>query len=182
MAERVPKEITLKVLDTLNESQARWSVAMQAMMLGHGGIKEIYELTGLSRPTTIKGIKELKTKEKLADGERIRCSGGGPKRIEERNPEISKILNQIMNETTAGDPMSLLKWTSKSIYQIRNQIQNSGYSIGKGTVHGRLKEMAYSLQANVKVREGETYKDRDSSQYDQYDYNKIRFKNKDIFR
>ena len=162
MAERVPKEIMLKVLDTLNESQARWFVAMQAMMLGHGGIKKMYELTGLSRPTIIKGIKELKTKEKLADGERIRCSGGGRKRIEERNPEISKILKQIMNETTAGDPMSLLKWTSKSIYQIRNQIQNSGYSIGKDTVHRRLKEMGYSLQANVKVKEGGTHKDRDS--------------------
>jgi len=76
----------------------------------------------LFRPNIIKGIKELKTKEKLVDGERIRCSGGGRKRIEERNPEISKILKQIRNETTAGEQMSLLKWISKPIYQIRNQI------------------------------------------------------------
>ncbi|MBT9147925.1 MAG: hypothetical protein DDT32_01693 [Syntrophomonadaceae bacterium] len=161
MAEKVQKEIILKVLDTLNESQARWFIAMLAMMLGHGGIKKMYELTSLSRPTIIKGIKELKTKEKLADGEKVRCSGGGRKRIEERNPKISNVLKHIMDETTAGDPMSLLKWTSKSIYQISDQMQTLGHSISKDTVHRRLKEMGYSLQANVKVKEGGNHKDRD---------------------
>ena len=76
----------------------------------------------MSRPNTTKGIKELKIKEKLTDRERIRCSGGGRNRIDKRNPEISKILKQIRNETTVGEPMSLLKWTSKPIYQIKNQI------------------------------------------------------------
>jgi len=132
MAEKVRKDIMLKVLDTLNESQARWFTGMQAMMLGHGGIKKMSELTGLSRPTIIKGIKELKTKRKLDAGERIRQPGAGRKRMEERNPKIVKTLKEIMDETTAGDPMSLLKWTSKSIYQIRDQIQKLGHSTSQG--------------------------------------------------
>ena len=37
MAERIQKKIMLKVLDTLNEAQARWFVAREAMILGHGG-------------------------------------------------------------------------------------------------------------------------------------------------
>lgn len=81
MAEKIRKDIMLKVLDTLNESQACWFTGMQAMMLGHGGIKKMSEVTGLSRPTIIKGIKELKTKRKLDAGEKIRQPGAGRKRI-----------------------------------------------------------------------------------------------------
>nr|WP_258190517.1 ISAzo13 family transposase [Candidatus Hakubella thermalkaliphila] len=152
----------LKVFGTLNEAQARWFVAREAMIIGHGGIKKMCELTGLSKPTIIKGIKELKAKEKFDAGERIRRPGAGRKRIEERNPEILKVLKEIMDETTAGDPMSLLKWTSKSTYQIKDQLQRLGYSITEDTVGRILKEMDYSLQANVKVKEGGTHKDRDS--------------------
>ncbi|GFP22747.1 hypothetical protein HKBW3S09_00215, partial [Candidatus Hakubella thermalkaliphila] len=43
----------LKVFGTLNEAQARWFVAREAMIIGHGGIKKMCELTGLSKPTII---------------------------------------------------------------------------------------------------------------------------------
>ncbi len=160
--ERIQKNIMLKVLDTLNEAQSRWFVAREAMVLGYGGIKKMSELTGQSRPTIIKGIKELKSKKKLDEGERIRQPGAGRKRMEKQNPKIVKVLKGIMDETTAGDPMSLLKWTNKSTYQIRDQIERLGCSIGEDTVGRMLKEMGYSLQANAKTKEGKTHKDRDS--------------------
>ena len=162
MAKRTQKDIMLKVLGRLNEIQARWFVAREAMILGHGGIKKMCELTGLSRPTIIKGIKELKSKEALPAGEKIRRPGAGRKRIEVQNPRIINVLKKIMDETTAGDPMSLLKWTSKSTYKIREQIEKLGYSISENTVGHLLKEMGYSLQANVKVKEGKTHKDRNA--------------------
>lgn len=65
-----------------------------------------------------------------------------------------------MNETTARDPMSLLKWTSKSIYQVKGQMQKLWRSISKDAMHRRLKELDYSLQANVKAKEGSAHKDR----------------------
>ena len=162
MTERIQKNIMLKVFDTLNEAQSRWFVAREAIVLGHGGIKKMSELTSLSRPTIIKGIKELKSKKKLDARERIRQAGAGRKRTEKQNPKIVKILKKVMDETTAGDPMSLLKWTNKSTYQIRDQIEKLGCSIGEDTVGRMLKEMGYSLQANAKTKEGKTYKDRDS--------------------
>ncbi len=36
---KIQENITLKFLDTLDEDQTRWFVAMEAMLLGHGGIK-----------------------------------------------------------------------------------------------------------------------------------------------
>ena len=70
MESKIEKNVTLKFLDTLNESQTRWFVAREAIRLEHGGIKKMCELSGLSEPTVAKGIKELKSKEKL-------CENGG---------------------------------------------------------------------------------------------------------
>jgi hypothetical protein len=154
-------ELMLKVLRTLNEAQTRWFVAREALLWGWGGIAGICRLTGVSKPTVIKGIKELKTHSELGLGDRIRRAGGGRKRLEARSPGIEKALQTIMGETTAGDPMSLLKWTSKSTYRIRDQLAGLGYPISEDTIRRRLREMDYSLQANEKVNEGEAHPDRD---------------------
>lgn len=116
MLQTIQPEMMLKVLGTLNEAQARWFVAREAMLLGRGGIAEMCRLTGVSKPTVIKGMKELKARPELGMGERIRRPGAGRKKLEDRNPGIGAALQAIMDETTAGDPMSLLKWTSKSTY------------------------------------------------------------------
>ena len=151
----------LRVLGTLNEAQTRWFVAREAMLLGRGGIAEMCRLTGVSKPTVIKGMKELKARPELGMGERIRRPGAGRKKLEDRNPGIGAALQAIMDETTAGDPMSLLKWTSKSTYQIRDQLAELGYVISEDTVRRRLRTMEYSLQANEKTKEGGSHKDRD---------------------
>ena len=72
-----------------------------------------------SKPTILKGIRELHSRRALGgDGSRIRRRGGGRKPIEEHDPEVTHLLEQIMEESTVGDPMSPLKWSSKSSYQI----------------------------------------------------------------
>jgi len=112
------KEITIKFLDTLNESQKRWFLGREALLLGHGGIKKICDMTGMTKPTVIRGMKELKSESysELGEQERIRRSGGGRKRIEDKEPKVLRLIEEIMKVTTLGDPMSLLKWTSKSTY------------------------------------------------------------------
>jgi Rhodopirellula transposase DDE domain len=154
--------ILVKLLDTMDEAQKRWLVGREAMLLGHGGIKRMCEVSGLSKPTVIKGVKELRSKQALRlEGGRIRQVGGGRKTIEERDPQITQLLSQIMEETTAGDPMSLLRWTSKSTYQIRDELRRRGHPVSEDTVQRRLKEMDYTLQANVKTKEGSAPAERD---------------------
>ena len=48
----------LKVLGAVNEAQARWYVAKEAVALGRGGLKRLHELTGMSQPTILKGLRE----------------------------------------------------------------------------------------------------------------------------
>jgi hypothetical protein len=154
-------DVMLKVLNTLDEAQTRWFVAREAMMRGRGGIAEVCRLTKVSKPTVIKGMKELMTQSELGLGDRVRHTGGGRKRLEERDPGVARALQAIMAETTAGDPMSLLKWTSKSTYRIRDELIGLGHAISEDTVRRRLKAMDYSLQANEKANEGESHPDRD---------------------
>ena len=106
MLSRQQQSIILRILPTLNEVHARWFVAKEALALGRGGLKYVHELTGMSRPTILRGTKELKSRKPLDVSERLRAPGGGRKRIAERDPELDRALERIMEETTAGDPMS----------------------------------------------------------------------------
>lgn len=45
MAKQRNERIILKVLSTLNEAQARWYVAEEAISLGRGGLERMHELT-----------------------------------------------------------------------------------------------------------------------------------------
>jgi Rhodopirellula transposase DDE domain len=140
----------LKVLATLNEAQARWFLAREVLARGRGGLKAMHEATGVSRPTILKGIRELRTKKALPSGERIRRPGGGRKRVEAVDPRWEQALDRILDENTAGDPMSLLRWTNKSTARIAEELTRQGHSASDETVRRRLRALGYSLQANVK--------------------------------
>ena len=142
-------DLMLKVLGALSKSQARWYVARETLALGRGGLKAMNELTGMSRPTILKGIRELQQHRELPS-ERIRQPGGGRKRLEESDQGLEAALEQIMEENTAGDPMSLLRWTNKSTVRIADELTRLGHSVSDETVRRRLAEMGYSLQANAK--------------------------------
>ena len=152
----------IKAISGADEVQARRFAAAIALEMGRGGVSKVVELTGMSHLTIDKGIKELKTTEKLEVPERLRLPGGGRKRIEDKDPGIIADLEKIMNENTAGDNMSLLKWSSKSTYRIADQLKLMGHQIDPDTVGRILKENDYSLQANIKNIEGGSSEDRDA--------------------
>ena len=78
MAHTDADELMLAVLGTLNEAQARWYVAREA--LARGGLKRLHEVTGMSRPTILKGMRELRQGTPLEPTTRIRRPGGGRRR------------------------------------------------------------------------------------------------------
>lgn len=152
----------LAVLGTMNEAQARWYVAREALARGRGGLQSMHELTGMSRPTILKGMRELRQREPLQVTERVRRPGGGRKTVEEADPRFARALERIMAENTAGDPMSLLRWTNKSTARIAEELTRQGHSASDETVRRRLRQMGYSLQANVKTLEGSSPAERDA--------------------
>jgi hypothetical protein len=130
MATTSSERTWLRVLATMNEYQARLVVAEKAAQLGRGGISRLSRLTGMSRVTITEGLKELRSgKLRSPVAGRIRQPGGGRKRVEEVDAELSRLLKNIVEETTAGDPMSPLKWTSKSTRTIAEELTVSGHPI-----------------------------------------------------
>ena len=160
----VQQDVTLfrKVLGTLNEAQRRWVVGREALRHGRGGIQRMVEASGLSKPTILKGIRELHgPRELIAEEGRVRKPGGGRKPVEVHDPEITRLLELVMDESTVGDPMSPLKWNSRSTYQIQQYLATQGHPVSEDTIQRRLRELDYSLQANRKDKEGESHADRD---------------------
>ena len=156
----------LKVLGQLNEYQSRMYIAREALAYGRGGIKLMRKTTGMSRTTIIKGIKELKEEKeqnyltKKITG-RIRKEGGGRKKLEEKYPNLENLLAEVVEENTSGDPMSLVKWSNKSLVKIEEELKRRGCLVSYKTIERRIKKMNYSLQSNKKTYEGKSNDDRD---------------------
>lgn len=154
----------LRVLGTLNEAQARVFVAQKALEEGRGSVSRLAQLTGMSRPTVLKGIAELKAGRLPLRPEtgRIRAAGGGRKRVEETDPHVRRVLARLVEASTAGDPISYLLWTNKSTRALAEELRRQGYEVSHVTVARCLRELGYSLQANVKTIEGTPHADRDA--------------------
>jgi hypothetical protein len=154
----------LRMLGTLNEFQARLFVAERALQLGQGGIAKLSRLTGMSPPTVRRGIRELTGRGRPrppAEG-RQREFGGGRKRAEHVEPGLLRALTRLVEDSTAGDPMSPLRWTSKSTRALADELTRQGYRVNKDNVARCLHELGYALQANVKTLEGRQHPDRDA--------------------
>jgi hypothetical protein len=147
----------------MNEYQARLLVAERASQLGRGGISRLSQLTGMSRVTIAQGLIELRSANLRTPATGcVRQPGGGRKKVEQVDTELARRLKSIVEETTAGDPMSVLKWTSKSTRTIADELSRSGHPISSVTVGRCLEDMGYTLQSNVKTREGPQHPNRDA--------------------
>lgn len=149
------------VLPHLNERQKRLLLAAEAHSLGYGGISRVARASGVSRPTIHRGLAELETQIPQFEA-RIRILGGGRKRIEETYPDILSALNYLIDPDTRGDPESPLRWTCKSTRQLATALKQQGYPVSHQVVSQLLHAQHYSLQANVKTREGNQHPDRDA--------------------
>jgi len=154
-------KLWLKVFSDLNELQRRRVAAQRALELKWGGVSHVCKLTGMSHHTVKKGIREITSKKKL-DTTRLRSRGGGRKKIIDRAPDVLKQIEHILNDTTAGDPMSSLKWTNKSTYAIAASLNAKKKVISEDTVCRILKQQKYTLQSNKKSKEGGNVIERDA--------------------
>jgi hypothetical protein len=111
----------------------------------------------------MKGIKQLQGDAPLrgADTVRVRRAGGGRKPVEQADPMVTRVLGRILAETTAGDPMSYLRWTNKSTRALAEELKREGHGVSHVTVARCLHDLGYTLQANAKTLEGRQHADRD---------------------
>jgi hypothetical protein len=145
--------------ELLNErSRRRWA-ASEARSAGRGGIAAVVRATGIAESTVRRGLEELEHEELEAG--RVRRRGAGRPSVLDRDPELEKDLDRLIDPVTRGDPESPLRWTSKSGAKLAQALREMGHDVVDRTVLRLLRGKGYSLQANAKTREGAQHPDRD---------------------
>lgn len=155
------REKYLVLLPDLDERGRRRWAAAEARSLGWGGITAVALATGLSDRTIRTGIQELEDPDPLP-WTRQRKPGGGRRRREEEQPELIEALEELVESTTRGDPMSPLRWTCKSTRNLARELKHEGLQVSRTKVSELLRSRGYSLQSNRKTVEGKQHPDRDA--------------------
>ncbi len=129
-------------------------------MLGRGGKTAVAAASGMSRNTVIKAEAEVAAG--IEPSVRLRAPGGGDKPLIDKQPGLLEALDELVHPETRGNPMSLLRWTSKSSTKLADELVRQGFEVSARTVLRLLHRLGYSLQANAKVTEGRQHPDRDA--------------------
>lgn len=146
----------------LNERQRRLALATEARLLGHGGVGVVARIAEVSETTVRKGVWELEAgADPLPEG-RVRRPGGGRMRAEAVGPRLVPALMALVEPDERGDPMSPLRWTTKSLRHLATELSRQGHRVTAPTVGRLLKEQGFSLQGTAKTLEGDQHPDRDA--------------------
>ena len=148
------------LLPQLDERQRRLLLGAEARQLGRGGIARVATAAGVSRPTVARGNAEVL--EGGAGGRRVRKPGGGRKSLTETDPGLLVALDALVEPGSRGDPISPLRWTTRSTRNLAAALTADGHRVSHVRVGELLRELGYSLQGNAKTVEGKQHPDRDA--------------------
>jgi len=146
----------------LDERARRRFAAVEALSAGWGGIAAVSAATGIARSTIGYGLRELRGTAPDSALGGVRRKGAGRKPLTRTDPTLLPDLQRLVDPATRGDPMSPLKWTSKSLRNLAAALRGMGHRVGHDVVGSLLKTLGYSLQANRKTLEGSSHADRDA--------------------
>lgn len=167
------------VLHRLPENEKRILVASMAIAIGYGGVTRINRLSGISRVTIHEGIRELLNPERSSknipgaqtedvpvrkQAKGIRKPGAGRKKTTEKYPGLADRIEQIISDSTFGDPERTLCWTSFSLNKIREELaDNHGVNVSHTNISLIMDTLGYSKQLNQKMLQvGKPHPDRDA--------------------
>src|SRR6266496_4563250 len=122
----------------LDERQRRLLMAAEARALGHGGIRLVARAAGAREATVSLGVDELDSgAEPLG---RARRPGGGRKRAADLDPGLRPALLALVEPQERGDPMSPLRWTTKSTRKLAAELTAQGHKVSADTVADLLRD------------------------------------------
>jgi transposase len=126
----------------LNEKQWRQYLALQAKELG--SIAHLARQAGVSRNTIYSGIREIESGDIYTPGQRIRKEGAGKKKLSDTDATLLRDLEAILEPK--GDPMSHLRWTTKSLAHLVEALEKMGHTIKKSALAKLLHEQGFRAQ------------------------------------
>lgn len=151
----------------LGERGRRLWAANEALSFGSGGVRAVAEALAISTKTILQGKRELQAPPSPSPRDVVggpqRRPGGGRKSILAKHPELRGLIEQIVDPATRGDPVRPLRWVSKSLPHIVEELSRQDYPVSTHTVSKILQEdLGYGMQGLRKTREGSSHRDRDA--------------------
>ncbi|GGR56827.1 hypothetical protein GCM10010251_87160 [Streptomyces aurantiogriseus] len=114
----------------------------------------------MSKGCVSRGMADL---EQGAEPEgRVRRAGGGRPAAADKDPGLRTALLDLVDDSTQGDPIGPLTWTTKSLRNLARELAARGHDVGRDTVAALLKEAGFSLRGNARVLAGSAHPDRDA--------------------
>jgi DNA-binding phage protein len=141
----------------LNEKQWRQFLALEAQE--RGNIAQVAREAGVSKNTIRHAMREVEAGDRYRLGARVRQGGGGRKKVVETDATLLGDLESLLEPK--GDPMSHLKWTTKSVSHLKKALHQMGHRLADTAIRRILHAQGFSLRANKKRIEGESHPDRD---------------------
>jgi hypothetical protein len=149
------------MVPVFTERSRRIWAAAEAQALGRGGTAIVADAIGISASTIRRGMREVAAGDPLV-GTRTRKAGAGRKRATDLAPTLLRDLDALVEPTAPGDPDSPLRWTCLSTRTLAVALDGLGHRVSHTVVAELLHRLGYSLQGNVKTREGRQHPDRDA--------------------
>ena len=141
----------------LNEKQWRLYLAVEAQR--RGSASTVAREAGVSLNTVKRGLREREAGQTYQPGARIRQPGAGRKKLAKSDLTLLVDLEQALEPK--GDPMSLVRWTTKSLAHLVQVLEAKGHHIKKSALAELLHAQGFSLHSNKKTIEGKSHPDRD---------------------
>ena len=141
----------------LNEKQWRQYLATEAEE--RENVAVVAREARVSINTIVRGRIEIAAGSVYVPGSRIRMKGAGPKRISDTDTTLVKDIESLVEPK--GDPMSLVRWTTKSLSHLVEALGQKEHAIKKSALANLLRAQHFSLKANKKNIEGVSHPDRD---------------------
>src|SRR3989442_9434744 len=148
---------------SLSEKDRRRFAALEAIKLGHGGIRYIAKVLACDPQTVTDGMRELKQLPDDPAGSRVRKPGGGRKKTEVKHADLTHQVQETIKNRTAGDPMRQnVLWTDLTPQEISQSLREHGVCAGPRIVRRLLAGLGCARRQMLKVLPGGAAPHRDA--------------------
>jgi hypothetical protein len=110
--------------------------------------------------TIVRGQRELQ-RGQPKPSHRVRRPGAGRPRAEKKSPHVLKVLEELLQDATAGDPIAGLKWTHRSLRKIQEALRRRRIRLTPPPIARLLRRLHFHLRTNRKRLAGIRDLDRD---------------------
>lgn len=154
------KKLIQVLFKNLNERSRRLVSAFIAISITTRNRMILSKFLEIDPKTIAKGIKELVSANIIPKG-KVRKEGGGRKSLKQIYPDLDTILEEIVSDHVAGDPMNHRRWIRKSLSFFTEELKLQNVKISSSSIRKSFKKLNISLKENLKNISTQHYNDRD---------------------